>query len=188
MRNRAIEILPFLLVLFLVPVVAGASTPDWLRSLAQQTQKKYADDVDAVVLLDDKQTTLKDSGEIVTLRRVAYRILRPEGKEVAGFGLFYDSETKVNYLRGWSITAKGQEYEAKDKDAFERSISTYEVYSDDKEKILHVPGDDVGTVVGFEFERKNRPYVFDDTWVFQKSIPVERSRYTLRLPSSWEMK
>src|SRR5260221_2773566 len=165
-----------------------AEVPAWLRTLARQTPKTYADDANAVALLDEKETSVNDKGEIVTHRRVAFRILRPEGRDYATYEIVFSNETKVNFLRGWSITSKGQEYEAKDKDAFERSISTYEVYSDDKEKILHVPGDDVGTVVGFEFERKNRPYVFDDTWVFQKSIPVERSRYTLRLPSSWEMK
>ena len=35
----------------------------------------------------------------------------------------FDQETKLNYLRGWSITTKGQEYEAKDKDNFEVSTS-----------------------------------------------------------------
>jgi len=164
-----------------------AEVPEWLRSLAHQTPKTYASDANAVVLFDDQETTVNDKGEILEHGRIAYRILRPEGRDYATFEIGYSNETKVNFIRGWSITSKGQEYEAKDKDSFERSISTYEVYSDDKEKMLHVSGDDVGTVVGFEFERKNRPYVFEDEWVFQRGIPVERSRYTLRLPASWEM-
>lgn len=180
-----------IVVLFLSglwPVKASASTPDWLRSLAQQPAKHYADDVNAVELLDDQETTVRDNGEIVTHVREAYRILRPEGKEYANLELFYDSETRINYLHGWSMTAKGQEYEAKDKDAFERNASTFEVFSDVKEKILLIPGGDVGTVVGFEYERKERPYVFDSVWSFQSVIPVEKARYVLQLPRNWEFK
>ncbi|HKD15389.1 MAG TPA: DUF3857 and transglutaminase domain-containing protein [Candidatus Angelobacter sp.] len=167
-------------------IKAAASTPDWLRSLAQQPAKHYADDVDAVVLLHEGETTVKDNGDIVTHERIAYRILRPEGKDYAVHHVPYDNETKLNYLRGWSITAKGQEYEAKDKDALERNTSTFEIYSDHKEKILLLPGADVGTVVGFEYERKERPYVFQKEWYIQQSVPVEKSHFTLNLPSSWE--
>lgn len=167
-------------------ISAGAATPDWLRSLSQQPVKHYADDVDAVVLLDEGETTVKDNGEILSHYRIAYRILRPEGKDYARHAVFFDNETKISYLHGWSITAKGQEYEAKDKDAFERSISTFEVYSDDKEKIVVLPGADVGTVVGFEYERKERPYIFQTGWNIQGTLPVEKSHYTLQLPSSWE--
>lgn len=188
MLKKGISAIILFFFAVLGPIKAGASTPDWLRSLAQQTAKHYPDDVNAVELLDDQQTTVRDNGEIVTHARVAYRILRPEGKDYANLELFYDSETKINSLHGWSMTTKGQEYEAKDKDAFERNASTFEVFSDIKEKILIVPGAEVGTVVGFEYERKERPYVFDSRWSFQDVIPVEKARYTLQLPRSWEFK
>jgi hypothetical protein len=173
-------------VLCVLSSLAGAATPDWLRTLAQQPAKHYADDVNAVVLLDEGETTVKDDGEIVGHFRIAYRILRPEGKDYARHDVGFDNETKLSYFHGWSITAKGQEYETKDKDVLEKSTSTYEVYSDDKEKILVLPGADVGTVVGFEFERKERPYLFQTGWYIQGLLPVEKSRFTLRLPSSWE--
>ena len=178
-----------LIVFFLLSqcaIKAAASTPDWVRSLAQQPAKHYADDVNAVVLLDEGETTVKDNGDIVTHARIAYRILRPEGKDYAVHHVPYDNERKLNYFHGWSITAKGQEYEAKDKDAFEKSSSTYEIYSDEKEKILVLPGADVGTVVAFEYEQKERPYVFQTAWSIQGALPVERSHFTLNLPPSWE--
>jgi Domain of Unknown Function with PDB structure (DUF3857) len=174
-------------VVFGCSLAGLAETPDWLRNLARETPKKYADDVNAVKLLDEQETSVNDKGEIVERGRLVYRILRPEGRSAGSYGLSFDKETKVNFLRGWSITPKGQEYEAKDKDGFERSLTTYEVYSDTKARLLTVPGADVGTVVGFEFERKRRPYIFEDEWIFQSALPVERARYTLRLPSSWEI-
>jgi hypothetical protein len=176
----------FLLALLASALPARASVPDWLRSAAQQPVKKYADDANAVILLDDQETIVKDSGEIVTHERLAFRILRPEGRKYAEYSVYFDSETKLNSFHGWSITAKGQEYETKEKDAFERSLGDQQEFSDTKEKTMVLPGADVGTVVGFEYEQKRRPYLFQDFWYFQDAIPVEKSRYTLRLPSNWE--
>lgn len=186
-RQRGISVVFLLFFLSFLPTVLAASVPDWVRALAQQPAKHYSDDVDAVKLLDEAQTTVKDNGEFVTQARIVYRILRPEGKGVAKLALGFDNETKINYLHGWSVTAKGQEYEAKEKDALEMSVSSYgEIYSDDKEKVLLLPGADVGTVVAFEFEHKSRPYLFQDEWIIQSEIPVEKSRYILQLPPSWE--
>lgn len=188
MLKKATNAVFLLILVSICSAPAAASIPEWLYNVAHQPQKHYADDVNAVVLLDDAQTIVKDNGEIVTHMRTAYRILRPEGKDYATYELFYDSETKINYLHGWSITAKGLEYESKDKDSFERSASTFEVFSSIKERLLQVPGAEVGTVVGFESEQKARPYVFADRWDFQINIPVEHTRYTLQLPGRWEFK
>jgi len=187
MLKKGISVALLGLVLGFWPAAVHAvSIPGWLREAARQPGKKYADDVNAVILMDFHETTVKDNTDIVTHGWIVYRILRPEGKEVARFGIGYSDDTKVRYLRGWSIAAKGQEYEVKEKDAFERSLSTYEIYSGAKEKILMVPGADVGSVVGFEYERKGRPLVFQQDWAFQGELPSEKMRFELRLPPNWE--
>lgn len=187
MRKRATSTILLLALSALWPATAtAASIPDWLRALAQQSAKHYADDVNGVILLDSTETTIRDDGEIIDHRRLAFRILRPEGKDYAVLAVNYDSESKVNYLHGWSITAHGQEYELKDKDLLEASATSFEVYSDEKVKIAKVPGADVGTVVGFEYEKKKRPYIFQHFWDFQGEIPVEHAHYELHLPPSWE--
>jgi hypothetical protein len=169
--------------------IAQAEVPEWLRALAKQPAKTYADDVNAVVLLDDTVATVKDNGDLVKHGRRVVRILRPEGRNWASvMEVSYNGDSKVSYLRGWSITSKGQEYETKSSDIMERNLSTYEVYSDAKEKAVRVPGADVGTVVGFEYEQQERPYTFNDTWRFQESEPVERARYELHLASGWRFK
>jgi hypothetical protein len=186
MLRKVINVLPWIVLMNCLPIAANAGVPDWLHALAQQPAKTYADDADAVVLIDDQETTVKDNGEIVTHERIAYRILRPEGKSYAGHPVYFDQETKINSFRGWSITAKSLEYEAKEKDAFERSLGSQQEFADTKQKVIVLPGADVGTVVGFEYEQKRRPYLFQDYWYFQDTIPVEKSRYTLRVPSKWE--
>jgi len=173
----------------LLSINAAADAPEWLRALAKQPVKTYADDVNVVILLEDQVTTVKDNGDIVKIARRAVRILRPEGrKEAAVWGVPYNSDSKVNYLRGWSITSKGQEYETKSGDIFETSATTYEVYSDAKYKGIRIPGAEVGSVLGFEYEQQEHPYVYQDFWMFQQMEPVERSRYELHLASGWRFK
>lgn len=186
--KKAISAIFLFAVSIFVSTAAQAEVPDWLRSLARQPNKSYADDVNAVVLLDDNVTTVRENGDLVRHGRRVVRILRPEGRNEGAYARYYNGDSKVNYLRGWSITSKGQEYETKSSDVFESNVSTYEVYSDAKVKALRVPGTDVGTVIGFEYEEQERPYTFHDTWYFQESEPVERSHYELHLASGWRFK
>lgn len=186
MLRKVISVLSFICLVGFLPTAANAGVPDWFRALAQQPAKTYADDANAVTLLDDQETTVRDNGEIVTHERIVYRILRPEGKSYAVHPVYFDSETKINSFHGWSITSKGLEYEAKEKDAFEQSLGGQKEFDDAKRKVMVLPGADVGTVVGFEYEQKRRPYLFQDYWDFQDTVPVEKSRYTLHIPSRWE--
>jgi transglutaminase-like putative cysteine protease len=184
--RKVIRGILFLMPALLAPVFGFGATPDWLRAAAARPAVKYADDVNGVVLFSDQETVVNDNGDFVNHRRIAYRILRPEGRNLATTALPFDGETKINYLHAWSLTAQGQEYESKEKDAYEKSLTAGEVFSDTREKILKVPGAEVGTVVGFESEQKNRPYLFQEIWYMQHYLPVERARFTLRLPKSWE--
>jgi transglutaminase-like putative cysteine protease len=187
MIKRASSAVIFLFVLTLFPVNASAGVPDWLRNAAQQPVKKYADDVDAVVLLQETETTVKDNGETITHERRVIKVLRPAGREAAVQAVAFDEETRLGYFKGWSISTSGQEYEAKKDDIFEVSGGEgYEIYSDSKVKAMRIPGVDVGTVVGVEWEQKRHPYTFEDQWYFQSSRPVERARFVLHIPSGWD--
>lgn len=177
----------FLLFLFALP--ANAGVPDWLRAAAQQPVKKYADDVNAVTLLEEAETTVKDNGDTVTRVREVIRVVRPDGRDSAWRAVPFDDETRLNYFKGWSISAKGQEYEAKKDDMIELAGGEgYEVYSDEKHKVMRIPGVDVGTVVGVEWEQKRHPYTFEEHWFFQQHDPTERARYILHLPAGWDFR
>ena len=186
-RKKGISTFVLLGALTLASVPAHAGVPDWLRSAAQQSNKKYADDVNAVMLLNESESTVKDNGETVTRVRKVLKVLRPEGRDEAYQGVPFDEETKLNYIKGWSINARGQEYEAKKDDILEVAGGAgYEIYSDTKVKVVRIPGVDVGTIVGVEYEQKRHPYTFEDHWYFQHESPVEHARFILHLPQSWE--
>lgn len=179
----------FFFLLSFFPLRANAGVPDWLRAAAQQPVKKYADDVNAVTLLDQTETTVKDDGETVTHVRKVIKVLRPDGRDKAFVGVAYVHETRLSYFKGWSISATGTEYEAKKNDVYEVGAGDgYEVYSDAKAKVMRIPGVDVGTIVGVEYEQKRHPYTFEDQWMFQHRDPVVLGRYILHLPPGWEFR
>ncbi len=171
---------------FAAPVFAGA--PDWLREVARQPVPSYPDDVRGVTLLDEQTTTVNDKGEVKTLYRQAFKILRTSGRGLGRVAVHFDADTKITYLKAWSIPAQGAEYEVKEKDFTEASaIDGFSLYSDDRIKMVDIPGSDPGSVVGYEYEQKRRPDVFQDYWTFLDTIPVRKSRFILNLPNGWEM-
>ena len=167
--------------------MAADQAPDWLRAASQDKLPDYPKDTEAVVLLEEQYTTVKDNGEIETRCRRAYRLLRPEGREgYGGVAVHFDSETKLTYLKAWTITADGAAIELKEKEAVEAGLSSYEIYSDKRVKYLKFPEANPGSVVGYEYVQKHRPFVFEDDWWFQSRIPTRKARFVLQIPSGWE--
>ena len=138
-RNR------FLLLLVLgVANSSWAGVPDWLRSVAHDTLPKYKDDTNGVVLLHEEITSVDANGEIGSTYREAIKILRPIAREeLSHVAVHFDNETKLTWLKGWSITANGQEYEVKEKDAVETNAVSDNFMSDSRLKLLQIPAAEV---------------------------------------------
>ncbi len=186
-HSKAILTAVALAALFALPTVSPAAVPDWLRAAANATLPTYSDETSAAVVFDETITTIKDNGDIESIYRRAIRILRPEGEKYATVAVDFDTETRLTYLKGWSISARGDEYEMKEKDAIETSLLSLSLYSDVRHKVMHLPAAEVGAVLGYEYVQKQRPRILQSTWIFQRTIPVMRARYALQLPSGWEL-
>ena len=167
--------------------VHADNAPDWIRAAAQEKLPEYPKETVAVELLNENQTMVKDNGDIETRTRRAYKLLRPEAREKYGAVVVnFDNETKLSFLKAWTVTPSGQEIEVKEKDALESGNTSYDLYSDEHIKYLKFPEANVGSVVGFEYVQKHRPFLFEDIWSFQSEIPVRKARFTLQLPPGWE--
>ena len=171
------------LVLSAVTVFAG--TPDWLKQAAQTQLPVYPDDPDSVVLLDDTVTTVSAQGDIRTTHRRAYKILRPAGSTKGIVSVYFDSETELTSFKAWSITAKGEEYEVKEKEAIETAAFSEGLYEDTRYKLLQIPGAQPGSVIGYEYQQRQRAFVLQALWLFQQEIPVRRAKFSLELPPNW---
>ncbi len=169
------------------PRVSADSAPDWLRAAAQQKLPDYDKDTVAVILLDETRTTVHDNGEIETLHRGAIRLLRPEARrEYGGIAVDFDKDTKISYLKAWTIESNGHEIAVGEKDAIEHGYLSDLEYDDVKVKALQFPEANPGNVMGYEYVQRNRPYVFEDNWWFQDPAPVVTARFELQLPPGWE--
>jgi hypothetical protein len=175
-----------LLACFAPPALAD-SAPEWLRAAAQEKLPDYDKDTNAVILLDETRTTVHDNGEIDTLHRVAIRLLRPEARrEYGGIAVDFDKDTKISYLKAWTIESNGHEIAVGDKDTTERGYLSDIEYIDVKVRALQFPEANPGNVVGYEYVQRERPEIFEDIWGFQSTSPIHRSRFTLQLPPGWE--
>jgi len=180
----------FVLVVALLvssPAARAGGIPDWFRAATQEKLPNYPADTKAVQLLDDSQIVVKDNGEVEEHYRCVFRILRPEAIEEYGwFGVVYSNESKISLFKGWTITPSGQEIEIADKDIVERDLTSFELYSDLRMRMMRFPSAAAGSIVGYEYIQKKRPYTFDEDWYFQTLIPNHRSRISLQLPHGWE--
>src|SRR6266571_1185678 len=166
-------------------ILAFGGTPDWLKQAAQASLPTYPDDTDAVVLLDERSTTVSSAGEVRTTYRKAFKILRPGGRTKGTLYVYFDSETQLTFLKAWSITSTNEEYEVKENEATETAAFSESLYADTRFKVLRIPAAQPGNIIGYEYQQKQRPFVTQAVWFFQDEIPVRHAHFRLELPSTW---
>ena len=168
------------------PLAFAFGTPDWVKAAAKMQLPTYPSGTAGVVLVDETTTTVRGAGEIGILHRRAMKILGTEGRELGYAAVHYDSFVQLVSFHAWSITAKGDEWEVREREAVEVGTSESVLYADQRAKVIRIPGAEPGTVVAFEYEtRQPQPQALQDAWAFQCDIPVRSARYTLVLPPGW---
>ncbi|MGH9546186.1 MAG: DUF3857 domain-containing transglutaminase family protein [Terriglobales bacterium] len=170
---------------------AGGDAPQWMHALVSAPLPAHDEKTDAVLLYSEKTVTVLSADKIKKTVRIAYKILRPGGRDYGVVAVPFNLHQKITSLHGWCIPAQGKDYEVKDKDAVEVSLPKVEgseLISDVKAKVLHIPAADPGNVIGYEYEIDEQPMVLQDIWSFQREIPVRESHYSLQVPSGWEYK
>jgi Domain of Unknown Function with PDB structure (DUF3857) len=178
-----------LYILALANTGVAADVPPWMHALVSTPLPAHDEKTDAVLLYSEQNVTVISADKIREQVRMAYKILRPSGREYGIAWVPFNPHKRVIHLRAWCIPAQGNIYEVKDKDVIEVSlpkIDGAELISDVKVKLLQIPAPDVGNIVGYEYEAEEQPLVLQDTWRFQHEIPVVESHFFLQLPPGWE--
>ncbi len=186
---RAAVALFAMVCLWLGPQVAAGDAPAWMHALVSAPLPKIDEKTEAVLLYSETVLNVQANGKIKSIERRAYKILRPDGKGYGTVRADFDAETRITSIHGWCIPAQGKDYEVKDKDSVETAlfgVMNGELVSDLRTKLLQIPASDPGNIIGYEIEHEDRPYVLQDLWMFQDTIPVREARYTLQLAPGWE--
>jgi len=190
MPLAAVLLVAICLLLTPRPAFAGGAPP-WLRALVDVPLPEHDDKTDAVRLYSEKILTVQPNGKIKTIEREAYKILRPDGKSYGMVQASYDSETRITGMHAWCIPAQGKDYEVKESSAVESAllgVDGSELITDVRTKLLEIPAAEPGNILGYEIEHEDRPYIFQDEWVFQGGVPTREAHFTLQLPPGWEYK
>src|SRR5579872_66737 len=170
---------------------ALADAPAWMHALVNAPLPAHDEKTDAILLYAEDITSVQPTGKIKSIERRAYKVLRPNGRERGKVFASYDAETRITSIHGWCIPAQGKDYEVKDKDVIETAffgVENGELATDVRTKVLSIPAPDPGNIIGWEIEHEDRPYILQDEWEFQRTVPVREARYTLQLPPGWEYK
>lgn len=166
---------------------SGVKPPQWLADEAARAAPAVSAETEAVVLLDERQVVVDNKGHIDSTCRLATRVLREGGIEMARRLVLASAfDVRVKSMTGWVINPTGAPRQVTTKDIISSSLAPDTLYQDAKALLLMVPEVDVGSVVGFEWQEELTPPAFEDRFDFQGGFPVVLARYTISLPMTWE--
>ena len=189
--TKALLLSVFALLLVAGPAranVAGDETPSWVQQAAAIKVPTYQEkDVPAVVLVNERTTTVESDGRTREVYNYAIRILQREGREfaVARAGYIPDSG-KVKDFKAWLLRPNSEPKRYGKDDIIDVAADTNDVYNEYRVTSVVATSDaDVGSVFAYSYVREERTVFSQDDWRFQTSLPVISSRYTITLPTGW---
>jgi hypothetical protein len=169
----------------------ASSPPAWMQAQVGVPTPEHEEDANAVLLYSEAVLTVQPNGKLKHLDRKVYRILRPDGRGLGVVRVDVDAQMRLDTLRAWSIPATGKSYEVGERDAIESSLSGVangELVTDVRTKLLRIPAAVPNSLIGYEVEVEEWPYLMTDEWVFEDIVPVREAHYTLQLPPGWSFK
>jgi Domain of Unknown Function with PDB structure (DUF3857)/Transglutaminase-like superfamily len=165
---------------------ATARFPDWVTQAITEPLPVYSKDAKAILLLEDKLITVTPDGHAAERYRYVVKILRPQGREHAQPLAWFSTDEKLLSFHVWSIGPDGHQYTMKDTEYQEIGADGGGLlYDDERAKVASPPGSDPGGIVAYEFVRQIRPYMSEESWAFQKTVPLVHSVFEIDLPSGW---
>jgi hypothetical protein len=157
--------------------------PQWAVDAARTPTPNYGMDAAAVLLFDEYLITVDEQNRAVERERSAVRILKPQGRGYAHCSIDYDADEKLNYFRSWTITPDGRQLQAMDSDFLDRGAYAEPVLQfSERIRTVNPPASDPGAVVVCETEEQLRPYMSEEEWSIQSSIPAVYEALELALP------
>ena len=184
---HALFILVFLAAVTCSVPAAAKSKPDpapqWAVDAAKTPTPASAKDASAVILFDEYLITVDERYQAVERERYAVRILKPQGRVHAHCEAWYDIDEKLNYFRSWTIAPDGRQFQAMESDFTDHgAYAAPELQFTERVRIVNPPASDPGSVVVCETEEHLRPYMDEEEWGIQSSVPFVFEALELALP------
>ncbi len=188
-----LAILPAAVLLAYVAAFAGCvpaaakdkpePAPQWAVDAAKTPTPVTAKDSSAVILFDEYLITIDSENHAVEREREAIRILKPQGRRYTHCSIGYDVDEKLNYFRSWTIAPDGRQFQAMESDFIDHgAYAAPFLQFTERIRTVNPPASDPGSVVVCETEEHLRPYMYEEEWAIQSSIPFVFEALELALP------
>jgi hypothetical protein len=177
----------FLLFALTVGARAADDTPPWVRDAAAQKIPDYPAKVSSVVLLHEESVTVDPDGRRVMRERGVIRILQAGDEKITAVRTYNNKSGRIRDFQGWLIPPSGRLVTfAKDRIV---DVAIQEgVYEELRLKTLQCNCPQPGSIFAWEVTEEEKTLFTQYQYAFQQQSPVLASRFTLTLPSGWEVK
>ncbi len=164
---------------------ASSSAPDWLMAAKQADVGHLGDGSAAVIVGQWSDFNVDATGKFVETERRAIRVLnfRAAAKFLRAEG-WENMDVSVISIQGWAITIAGRVIESpKQKATTQSEYAGFELFSDDREKILGIDGAEDGAVVGYEIVSSGRLPLSGERFILDGPLPVLAGEVHVSVPS-----
>jgi len=136
---------------------------------------------DALVIYDQAISNYNDEYNLVTQRRIRFKILKESGIERGNIHIRFYSKDKFEFIAGINaVVITPMENKNFTTTALDRkTIFTRKLNELQSEIVFALPNIKVGSIIEYQYESVKQHYGGLDDWYFQKDLPVMLSSYKL---------
>ena len=157
--------------------------PQWALDASKTPTPMTMGEAKAVVLFDEYLITFDAQNRPIERERSAVRILKQQGRNYGQCSVDYDIDEKLNYFHAWTISKDGRPFQAMESDFTDRGAYGDAVMQfTERMKTVQPPALDPGAVVICETEKQLRPYMTEEDWDIQGTIPIVQEAMEIALP------
>jgi len=169
--------------------LAADDAPGWLKDLTHSTVPQFGPKVNTVVLLNEENATVGDSGKVTTTSRAAVKILARQGVDVVFSEQYETNGGKVRDFHAWMIAPSGRVKKYGKEEILDVACASNDVYNECRLRLVSGKADaEPGAVFGYEATVEEQSFAQQLYFHFQDHSPVLLARFVVTVPAGWEIK
>jgi hypothetical protein len=165
--------------------IRAASIPDWLASAKQVDLGQFGSGSAAVAVGEWTEFNVDATGKFIWTERRAMRVLDVRSAEPYLQVTGYESnDVSVISMQAWTVSPSGRIVQAEKKNiATAAAFPNFVLYSDDRVKILNIPGSEQGSLVGTEVIRTGKLPLNGERFGLEGRLPVRLAELHVSVPA-----
>jgi hypothetical protein len=161
------------------------SVPDWLSAAGRVDLGPFGSGSAAVIVGKWTDFSVDATGKYSLTERTALRVLNRRSAEryLTAVGP-ENNDSKVTSIQTWTVSPSGHVTQSGKKDLITAAdVADFEVFSDDRVKMIKVPGAEDGSLVGYEIIIQGHTPISGRRFRMEDEIPVRVSELHVSVPS-----